>query len=95
MGRKFELSMYHCVLKHFFGQPTLNSNQTRWIEFLSEHDYEINHIKGKENQVVDELIRRVHEMHIASMRMDGTDIKDEIIEVTSLNQHYLKIKETL
>jgi hypothetical protein len=34
-GRKFEVRTYHCSLKHFFGQPTLNARQTRWLEFLS------------------------------------------------------------
>jgi hypothetical protein len=47
MGRIFELRTYHYGLKHFFGQPTLNPRQTRWLEFLSEFDIEIKHIKGK------------------------------------------------
>jgi hypothetical protein len=47
MGNKFELRMDHCGLKHFFGQPTLNARQTRWLEFLSEYDFELKHIKGK------------------------------------------------
>jgi hypothetical protein len=47
MGKKFELRIDHCDLKHFFGQPTLNSRQTRWLEFLSEYDFEIKHIKEK------------------------------------------------
>jgi hypothetical protein len=29
-----------------FGQPTLNSRQSRWLEFLGEYDFEIKHIKG-------------------------------------------------
>jgi hypothetical protein len=51
MGKKFEIRKNHCGLKRFFGQPTLNAIQTRWIEFLSEYDFEIKHIKGKKNQV--------------------------------------------
>jgi hypothetical protein len=47
MGNKFELRIDRCGLNHLFGQPTLNSRQTRWMEFLSEYDFEINHIKGK------------------------------------------------
>jgi hypothetical protein len=64
MGNKFELRTNHYGLKHLFGQPTLNARQTRWLEFLSEYDFEIKHIKGKENQVVDALSRRAHEVHI-------------------------------
>jgi hypothetical protein len=55
MGKIFELRTNHCGLKHLFGQPTLNARQTRWMEFLSEYEFEIKHIKGKENQVVDAL----------------------------------------
>jgi hypothetical protein len=49
MGKKFELRTYHCDLKHLFGNPTLNARKTRWMEFLSEYEFEIKHIKKKEN----------------------------------------------
>jgi hypothetical protein len=95
MGRKFELRTDYCGLKHLFGQPTLNAIQTRWFEFLSEHDFEIKHIKGKEKQVVDALNKRSHEVHIATISMYMTDLKDKIIEDVNSDQQYLKIKETL
>ena len=31
MGRIFELNTNHHVLKYLYGQPTLNSIQTRWL----------------------------------------------------------------
>jgi len=40
----------YCGMKHLFGQPTLNAKKTRWLEFLSEYDFEIKNIKGKENK---------------------------------------------
>jgi hypothetical protein len=46
-GKKFELRTDHSGLKYLFGQPTLNARQIRWLEFLSEYDFDINHIKGK------------------------------------------------
>jgi hypothetical protein len=95
MGKKFELRKYHYGLKHFFGQPTLNGRQTRWVEFLSEYDFKIKHIKGKENQVVDALNRRAHEVHVEAINMYRTDIKDKIIAETNSDQHYLKVKEIL
>jgi hypothetical protein len=64
------------------------------LEFLSEYDFEIKHIKGKENQVVDALNKRSHEMHIASISMYGTNLKDKIVVATNLDKNYLKIKET-
>jgi hypothetical protein len=65
------------------------------MEFLSEYDFEIKHIKGKKNQEVDALSRRAHEMHISAIIMYRTDLKDKIIEATNSDQQYLKIKETL
>jgi hypothetical protein len=95
MDKKFELRKDHYDLKHLFGQPTLNARQTRWLEFLSEYDFKINHIKGKENQVVDALSRIAHEVHIASISMYKTDLKHKIVAATNSDRNYLKIKETL
>ena len=55
MGRRFELRTDHCGLKYLFDQPTLNSRKARWMEFLCEFDFEIKHIKGNKNKVVDGL----------------------------------------
>jgi hypothetical protein len=60
MGIKFELKTEQCSLKHFFGQPTLNARQVRWLEFLNEYDFDINHIRWKQSKVVDELNKKVH-----------------------------------
>ena len=59
VGRKFELRTDQCGLKYLFDHPTLNARKTRWMEFLREFDFEIKHIKGKENNVVDALNRKV------------------------------------
>jgi hypothetical protein len=85
MGQRFELRTNHCGLKHLFGQPTLNSIQTRWLKFLSEYDFEIKHIKGKENQVVDALSRRAHEMHISTIITFNTDLEQKILEAANLD----------
>jgi hypothetical protein len=47
MRKIFELSINHMILKCIFEQPTLNARKTRWLEFLREYDFDINHIKGK------------------------------------------------
>jgi hypothetical protein len=94
-GKKFELRTDHSGLKYLFGQPTLNARQSRWLEFLSEYDFEIKHIKGKENKVVDALNRRVHEMHATTISMCKSDLKDIILEAAKLDQHYVQTKEKL
>ena len=40
-------------LKYLLDQPNLNARQARWLAFLSEYDFEIQHIKGKENKAAD------------------------------------------
>ena len=60
MGIKFELRTYHCGLKYLFDQPTLNDRKARWLEFLCEFDFEIKHIKGKENKVADALSGKLY-----------------------------------
>jgi hypothetical protein len=57
MGKIFELRIDHSGLKYLFGQPNLNARKIRWIEFLSEYDFDINNIKWKENKVADALSR--------------------------------------
>jgi hypothetical protein len=71
MGKRFELRTNRNGLKYLFDQPNLNARQSRWLEFLSEYDFDIKHIKGKENKVIDALNRRVHELHDISMSMYG------------------------
>jgi hypothetical protein len=69
MGRNIELRIDHYGLKKLFGMATLNAIQIRLLELLSEYDFKIKHIKGKENQVADALSKRVYEMHIATISM--------------------------
>ena len=68
MGKRFELKTYHCGMKYFNGQPSLNAKKSRWFYFLSEYDFDIKHIKLKENKVVDALKKRMHEMHVTTIR---------------------------
>ena len=58
MGSGFELKNHYHSLKYLFEQPHLNVRKSRWIEFLSEFNFEIKYIKGKENRVENALSRR-------------------------------------
>jgi ribonuclease HI len=69
MGKKVELRTDHIGMKYIFEQSTLNSRQTRWLECLSEYDFDIKNIKGKENKFVDALSRRVNLMHDTTISM--------------------------
>ena len=93
MGRKFELRIDHCSLKYLFDQPTLNAKQARWLDFLCEFDFEIKHIKGKENKVVDALRRKVHEMYVASLSIFQPDLRERIVNHTTENEMDVQIKD--
>jgi hypothetical protein len=95
MGKIFELRSDHSGLKYLFGQPTLNARQSRWLEFLSEYDFDMKHIKVKENKVVDALRRRVHEMHATTISMYQSDLKDIILGAAKSNLPYMEIKKKL
>ena len=92
MGRKFELRTYHCGLKYLFNQPTKNARQARWLELLCEFDFEIKHIKGKENKVVDALSRKVHEMHLASLSIFQSDLRQQIINHNAEDEMYAQVR---
>jgi hypothetical protein len=53
------------------------------LEFLCENEFDIKHIKGKENKVFDALSRRVHELHATTISMYQTNIKGIILEVAN------------
>jgi hypothetical protein len=88
MGRRFELRTYHNGLKYLFDHPTLNARQSRWLEFLCEYDFDIKHIKGKENKVVDALNIRVHELYDTTISMYWTDVKGRISEAANTDLQY-------
>ena len=84
----FELRIDHCGLKYLFDQPTLNARKGRWMEFLCEFDFEIKHIKGKENKLVDALSRKVQEMHVASLSICQWDLRQQIVSHTAGDELY-------
>ena len=79
MGRIFEPRTDHYGLNYLFDQPTLNVTKARWMEFLCELDFEIKHIKGKENKVEDALRRKVQEMHVASLSIYQSDLRQQVV----------------
>jgi hypothetical protein len=95
MGKRFELRIDHNGLKYLFDQPNQNSRKSRWLEFLSEYDFDIKNIKGKENKVADELSRRVHELHATTISMYQTNIKRKIMEAIDVDLQYRDLVEKL
>jgi hypothetical protein len=61
------------------------------LGFLCEYEFDIKNIKGKENKVVDELNRRVHELHATTISMYQTNIKDKILEDAKADLQYMEM----
>jgi hypothetical protein len=78
LGRKFVLMTDHCGLWYLFDQPKLNARQARWMVLLSEFDFEVKHIKGKENRVVDALSRSMRKIHLATVSTYETNVKNRV-----------------
>jgi hypothetical protein len=91
MGKRFELRKNHNGLKYLFDQANLNARQSIWLEFLSEYDFDIKHIKGKENKVADALGRRVHELHVTTIIMYQIDVKRKILEAKNIDLQYREL----
>jgi hypothetical protein len=91
MEKRFELRTDHNGLKYLFDQPNLNARQSRWLEFLREYEFDIKHIKGKENKVVDALSRKVCELHATTISMYHTDIKRKILEAANADLQYREL----
>jgi hypothetical protein len=58
------------------------------MEFLCVYELDIKHIKGKENNVVDALNRKVHNLHATAISMYQTDIKGRILEAANTDLQY-------
>ena len=65
-------------LKYLLDQPNLNAKESRWLGFLNEYDFEIQHIKGKQNKVVDALSRNASLNFITVISTYTTDLDEQL-----------------
>jgi hypothetical protein len=95
LGRKFVLMTDHCGLRHLFDQPKLNARQARWMALLSEFDFEIKHIKGKENKVVDALSRSMKTIHLAAVSTCETNVRERVKNAQETNTFFQTVTSYL
>ncbi|GJS33767.1 putative reverse transcriptase domain-containing protein [Tanacetum coccineum] len=93
-GTKCTVFTDHKSLQHILNQKELNMRQRRWLELLSDYDYEIRYHPGKANVVADALSRR-RELIImsSSLRMTiGLDLPKQILNAQTEAQKPENIK---
>jgi hypothetical protein len=95
MGRKFLLLTDNSGVKYMFNQPDLNARQARWLAFLSEFEFEVRHIKGKENKLVDALRKRFHGIFEINFSRAESDLEQRIRMTGITNEIYTKLVEEL
>lgn len=63
MGKKFSLITDYHRLTNYFKQPTLNAQQAHQVDFLRGFDFEIKHLKGKDNLGANALSRKANYLY--------------------------------
>lgn len=69
----------HSGLRYLFDQMNINARKERWLATISEFDFEIRNIKGKEIKVADAISGKVQVNHIETMSSYGIDLHDQIL----------------
>ena len=91
LGNKFLLLTDNTCMKNLFMQCGLNAWQARWLAFLSEFDFEVRHIKGKENKVADALSWRTHGISEIILSQPRSDLLDMVKEPSTQDANYNKL----
>ena len=92
IGRNFILVMDNKGLKYLLDQPNLNARQARWLAFLSEYDFEIQHIKGKENKVANALSINAKLNFTATISTYKIDLEEQLEYGMEQDENYRKLQ---
>jgi hypothetical protein len=91
MGRKFLLLTDNSGVKYLFSQPDINARKERSLAVLRKFEFEVRHIKGKENKVADSLSRRVHGLSELNISREESDLEQRIRSTSIHDENYTKI----
>ena len=91
IGCKFLVKIDNMSLKYLFEQPDLNARKAIWLDFLSEYHFEIKHINGKENKIVDALSRRTHMIYEVTLSQADSNLHERIRTTNGVDPFYVEI----
>ena len=91
MGRKFLLKTDNMSSNNLFEQLNLNVRQAIWFCFLNEYHFKLNHIKGKENKVVDSLSQQNHMIYEVTLSQTDADLHQRIRATNEVDTFYVEI----
>jgi len=78
----------HHSLTNYFKQHTFNTKQARTVDILSGFDFEIKHLKGKGNHVVDALSRKANCLYEISFNEAQNTFREQIKEAEMQDPEY-------
>ena len=76
--KEFVIHTDHESLKHLKGQGKLNRRHAKWVEFIETFPYVIKYKQGKENVVVDALLRRYALVFTLNAKLLGFEYVKEL-----------------
>nr|GEU29988.1 hypothetical protein [Tanacetum cinerariifolium] len=82
--------MNHKSLQYIMDQKELNMRQRRWIELLSDYDYEIRYHSRKENVIADALSRKEREKTLRVRSLVLTNHKDLMQQILEAQVESIK-----
>lgn len=68
----------HGDVKYLIDEPKLNAQQVIWLALISEFNFEIKYINGKENNGVDALNGRLQLSHVVSVSSCEINMQEKI-----------------
>ena len=69
----------------------MNARKSRWLDFLSEYHFELKHIKGKENKVVDALSQWIHMVYKVTLSQNDANLHENIRTANKVDLFYVEI----
>ena len=95
-GAAFRVQTDHHPLKYLETQSELSRRQQRWLETLSEFEFEIEYLRGKWNLVADALSRRADLYRDTSLYTgEDDDVCAPVMSLNAMKAHGVALDEKL